>query len=285
MGALALVVVGCEPAHDVPDVGPGLDTNPGGDVLFTIPDMRTGVDPGPLTEGLEWARIGVRLTSISRFPDREVPQWEGLLRVVRWPSGEIVPGTWAYDDVSSTFHFRVAGPFFDEGWFAIQAELGRVGRRARDNSLPIVEGWSTSRFRIGSQPLATLSYYLGDFSPDYGAIEITCSENAEVSEVRRFSEHIDVSVDGEPRTCTAMDETNDTFGPSPLFEEPRPFYTASVECGFVPNGALVEVMMRDGLTDLPLTDYRGVSPPRWSFRVGDDPRMPPADALFRSSSL
>lgn len=278
LGLVMTRLVGCDGAEG-PDAGfYAGDAHAGGDVVFTIPDMRTGVDSASLNDNS--VRAGVRLTSVRTIPDAELSLWDGALRMVRWPSGEIVPGSWAYDRGTGIFHFGVAGAQFGDGWFAVQADLDRVGRRAADRSAPIVDGWWTSRFRVGSQPLARISYSLARTPPDSNSIEITCSEDAAVSEVRRFSEHVEVTVDGEPRACAAFDERSDTFGPSPLFEGPRTFYYASLECGFIAEGALVEVRMVAGFTDMPLTDYRGVSPPRWTFRVGEDPETTPADVLF-----
>lgn len=269
VGGIA-VVVGCAtPASDVPDV------NVGPNVVFTSNDMATGVDADAVASGASWARVGLRLASMP-FPDREVAGWDGALRVVRWPSGEIVEGTWAYDAAAITHHLQPARDL-EEGWYAVQADLGRVGRRA-DRSLPVVDGWTTSRFRVGSQPLATLTYSLSNRPPDSNVIDIACSENAVVSDARRLTEHLSVTVDGAPRACAPLVDLDDVFGPS------RPFSRMSVECGFVPSGALVEVTMREGLTDVPLTDYRGNAPPRWSFRVGEDPETLPADVLFASET-
>jgi len=68
-----------------------------------------------------------------------------------------------------------------------------------------------------------------------------------------------------------------------MFELSNPFVTGRAHCDPVPEGALIEISFRDGFFDVPVMDYRGHSPPRWSFPALDNPdNVGPAEDVFLS---
>jgi hypothetical protein len=108
------------------------------------------------------------------------------------------------------------------------------------------------------------------------------SEEIPVLEERRFTDYLGVTVNGDARPCSAWSADGDVFGPSPIFEgEARPFAGTQVDCGSAAAGSVVEIRIRDGFFDVPVWDYRGQTPPRWSFRAGENPdEAGPTDAVF-----
>lgn len=111
------------------------------------------------------------------------------------------------------------------------------------------------------------------------AVNFQTTEVVAMSAVRRFEDYLEVRVNGRPHRCTS----NSVFGPSPMFEVSNPFENANVACDPVPEGALIEMSIRDGFFDVPVMDYRGHSPPSWSFRALDNPdNVGPLDEVFLS---
>lgn len=237
-------------------------------------DMSTGLTAEAIAFE-DWARVEVTAFGFAPVSDEELPRWEEGLRLVTWPDAAMVPGSWVFTrgtGGSSTLRFQPASGTFALGWYAVQVDFDAVGadRGPANGSLPVVDGWVTSRFHVGSLPLVRLSGTLTSMPSAEGnnVLEFQASEIVPVTRPVRFAEVLQVNVNGAPHGCTAVDETSDTFGPSPLFEEPRPLSFASVQCPPVPEGASIEVRL-DGLTDVLLRDHRGDSPPRWTFVAGD----------------
>lgn len=251
------------------------------DVQITPQSLRTGLDRREVMEGVVPFGISVVVPEHEPF-ERELPRWDGALRLVRWPSTELVPGAWRLGSVEGihTFAFEPEAPY-EEGWYAVQIDFASIDTRgAFRHDLPVFDGWTTNLFRIGSQPLirfwGTLSASELDGSR---AITFQTTEVVAISAVRRFDDYLEVRVNGLPHRCTS----NDVFGPSPMFEVSNPFAQANVACDPVPEGALIEISLREGFFDVPVMDYRGNSPPSWSFRALDNPdNVGPAEDVFLS---
>ena len=252
------------------------------DVHITPQSLRTGLNRREVMEGVVPFGISVVVPEHEPF-ERELPRWDGALRLVRWPSTELVPGVWRLGSVQGihTFAFEPEAPY-EEGWYAIQIDFASVGdtRGPFRRDLPVVDGWTTNLFRIGSQPLIRLGGTLSASELNESrALTFQTTEVVAMSAVRRFDDYLEVLVNGRPHRCTS----DGVFGPSPMFEVSNPFENAGVRCDPVPEGALIEISIRDGFFDVPVMDYRGHSPPSWSFRALENPdNVGPVEDVFLS---
>ena len=254
------------------------------DVLISPPLMRTGLDADDVMLGVVGSRVSVAFASHGQFEEEELPRWSGALRLVRWPSTELVPGVWhqGIEGGRHTFRFEPEASTYEDGWYAVQIDFAAIGETrgpARRSELPVIDGWTTNLFRIGSQPLIRFYGTLSALELDgANTMSLQTTEPLAISEVRRFADFLDVRVNGNPHRC----ESSDVFGPHPMFEGgSNGFEQTNVACDRVPEGALIEMSIRDGFFDVPVMDYRGHSPPTWSFRAGEVPdNVGPVDEVF-----
>lgn len=147
-------------------------------------------------------------------------------------------------------------------------------------NLRTVDGWTTNVFRVGSQPLISGTLYPSSGADDGGSLFVLrMSEPVSMGAERRLLEYLEVQFDGAPQRCNMDGRTfGDRFGPSaPGYG----FDGADVRCPPVEPGTPILVTLRDGFLDHPVWDYRGQTPPRWSFRAGENPdEAGPTDAVF-----
>ena len=253
------------------------------DVLISPQLMRTGLDAQDVMLGVIGSRVSVAFADHGRYEAEELPRWDGAVRLVRWPSAELVPGVWrqGFEEGRHTFRFEPEAPSYEEGWYAVQIDFAAIGETrgpARRTELPVIDGWTTNAFRIGTQPLIKFDGTLSASELNESrAVIFQSTERIPMSEVRRFEEFLEVRVNNTPHRCSS----DSIFGPSPMFEVSNPFETARAHCDPVPEGALIEIGIRDGFFDVPVMDYRGHSPPTWSFRAGEVPdNVGPVDEVF-----
>lgn len=246
------------------------------DVLITPQSMHTGIDAAAAASGVVGARVSVGVPdSFGNFERDELPRWDGALRLVRWPGRELVPGEWqlGVEGGRYTFVFQPEAETYEEGWYAVQIDFGMIGDHrgpVERDELPVIDGWTTNRFRIGSQPVVRL---YGSLTPTTGGLLFQTSEVVSISASRAFSEYLQVVVDNVDHRCT--------FGSTDVYGPERGFQGVDVECEAVPEDAVVQVTIRDGFFDRAVSDYRGGTPPNWTFRAGEVPdNAGPSDALF-----
>jgi len=166
------------------------------DVYISPQLMRTGLDARDVTLGVVGSRVSVAFASHGEYEAEELPRWNGALRLVRWPSTELVPGVWrqGIEGGRHTFRFEPEAPSYEEGWYAVQIDFAAIGETrgpALRSELPVIDGWTTNAFRIGTQPL--IRFY-GTLSAselnESRAVIFQSTERIPMSEVRRFEEFL-----------------------------------------------------------------------------------------------
>lgn len=119
------------------------------DVRISPQSMRTGVDSRAAIAGVVGARVSVGVIDHAGLETIDLPRWDGALRLVRWPSAELVPGVWRLDSEGAihTFAFEPEASTYEEGWYAIQIDFSVIGedREARlPYQFPVIDGWTTN---------------------------------------------------------------------------------------------------------------------------------------------
>jgi hypothetical protein len=234
------------------------------------------------------------------FEREEMPAWEGNIRVVHWPSTELAAGEWALHvsepPGSVTFEF-VPTADLAVGWYAVQVDFDAINeargagppydRGLRlDETRPVIDGWTTTRFYVGSLPIIRLGGSVFDEAAARGGINGFAIHS---SELVRFSSDVDlidglvVQIDGRPWTCRDPNpESGSTlFGPT----SGRTWSIVTVACDAAPPGGHVTVGFTPELVEAAgglLVDIHGNSPPAWSFLVSENAEGDgePSDALF-----
>lgn len=222
------------------------------------------------TELTDALTVTILDTPSAHFRDSEIPGWEGNLRVVRWPGEDLVPGTFRGESDSGMFRFRFQpDAALDDGWYAVQIDLDAlpVRRTLTGPELDVRDGWTTSRFRVGTYPIIRV---LGVFqSPSVeSAVDsqllFVSSELVPFSGTVRLADYLDVVVNGEPVRCgvEGLDSP-----PTSLLDQ------FVVNCPRVPEGARITMRFRDGLfaDGVVVRTIRGESPPSWTFMEGASP--------------
>lgn len=131
-------------------------------VTFGMEDLTTSFTGSPT---LTIHELG---GSVEDFVARELDSWSYAARVVHWPERSRVAGHWAFDagdgDHLPMFTFVPDAPL-EERWYALQVNFDMLPvRRGTYESAPALDesgrgrhfwddGWTTSRFHVGSQPL------------------------------------------------------------------------------------------------------------------------------------
>lgn len=264
--------------------GPGSEPIAGDryqDVFITPFEMRTGVRSQDAIEGPQTERVRVGVPpSVPDF-ESELSRWDGALRLVRWPSLQFVDGAWHHEVDESGMHafaFVPASGEYEDGWYAVQIDFAAIGGgrgTLPGLNLPVVEGWTTSLFRVGSQPLVRI---LGTIASDRGGatpsqLEILTSEAIPVRAEDGDEEFLEVTANGEVLSC-AQDRTG-------AQDFPDLFAHATLLCPRVAEGAQVELRFRPDYFTARVWDYRAQTPPAWSFVAGQSAdRERPSEDLF-----
>lgn len=195
------------------------------------------------------------------------------LRLVRWPSGELVSGAWR-PMVGEIFGGRellyfVADSSLANGWYAIQIRLPDWYYSLSGLGVTSDDGWTTQRGHVGSMPTALLA---GD-SPD---LVLHLSEPVTFDEEYDLNSFLEYTIDGRAASCRYEDQ--DVYRIPPW-----PFHGGPLHCDTLPEGAVGELRIREGLffgRGRSLVGRSGDSPPHWTFRQGEAISNEPTDAYF-----
>lgn len=218
------------------------------------------------------------------FVEGELASWDGNLRLVRWPSEEVVPGSWVFSVDATTnrgvFAFEPETPLSpDQGWYALQIRFEEIGVRRGyfgpqlfDDRFPggighqYHDGWSTTRFFQASYPLLRVSggAYLADgVVPASSGALVTMAEPGVVT--------ADVDLTSSIRVEIAEARVRCSFDPATL-RTGETFSGIRITCdGPTSAGSFVV-----DLDTLPLVSSEGLAihycgiggTPRWEGSVG-----------------
>ncbi|MBX7192164.1 MAG: hypothetical protein K1X94_08910 [Sandaracinaceae bacterium] len=223
------------------------------------------------------------------FVEGELASWDGNLRLVRWPSEEVVPGRWTFDVDEArnrgVFSFEPDAPLSpDDGWYALQVRFGGIGIRRGyfgpelfDERFPggvnhqFHDGWSTTRFYQADYPLFRLSG--GAF---LAAGEVPASTGFLANVLGGATVTSDVDLTSSFRVLVAGERVACTLEPSAL-RAGEDFVGLRASC----DGPLTEGALVVELDPLPLVSSGGLSVhycgvggrSRWEGRVGADPLL------------
>lgn len=241
-------------------------------------DLRTGV-----SSDVSDLSVAIEREVPARFRDNELDDWEGNLRLVTWPDTAIVPGAFrTSEDGVFTFRFEPEVAL-DDGWYALQLDIESLPlrRTPTDPRLVVRDGWTSSRFRVGSYPIVSVHGVFADPDfrdealPDGTDILFVASELIPFRESVRLAEYLDVTANGSPLRCG--DERHDS-PPTNTLDQFR------VICPRVPEGARITMRFREGLfpEGVQVHTIRGESPPTWDVVEGEpiDGDGSPSDAIF-----
>jgi len=241
-------------------------------------DLRTAVSA-------DASEVSVRIQGETpeRFRATELDGWEGNLRIVRWPEGDLVPGVFlTAEDGEFTFHFAPES-VLTEGWYAVQLDLAALPSRRTpsDPALEVRDGWTSSRFRVGSYPIVRVLGIFADADlvdealPDGTVITFESSELVPFRDTVRLADYLDVTANGLPVRCG--DERYDS-------PPTRALGQFTVVCPRVPDGARIAMQFRERLfpDGVQVHSIRGESPPVWEVLEGEpiDGDGTPSDAIF-----
>lgn len=229
------------------------------------------------------------------FRETELPSWENSIRVVTWPDRVLVPGRWRGEDVMDSgfqFVFVPEGDLAD-GWYAAQVNFdtidtgGSTRRGIPYSTLPVVDGWTTTRFRVGSAPTVTVSGSVFSEEDNLGIdgshFIFGCSETVFFERERLVLDALTVTADGEPLRC--WDAVPEALGPRDVGPT-RPFAGQQFECERTRVGARISMSLAPdfvGAGGKRFYDTDGHSPPRWEFIAGAAIGGAPSDAFFEAT--
>ena len=266
-------------------------------VVMRLRDMTTNYPSMPRDTDEE----GLHFTFQTVYPNMELEEferthlaaWQRSIRVVTWPEGGPVAGRWEVRTEPWQIVFVQDAPFA-ERWYAMQinlttlpASLGiwhdeRPERGTGDHSVD--DGWVTSRFRVGSQPVVRLS---GVWDNGGGGFGLHISEPV-------FSAH---AIDTSDALQVTVGERRIDCEPSVPMIEAGESVALTWEChGEVqPSEAIAATLNVDGLTSaegVPARFCGEGSPPRWVSEPGIEgdyqallPSLRCADATFLRDGL
>lgn len=232
------------------------------------------------------------------FAERELPAWNGNVRVVSWPARQTVDGEWVLSDTETAgtviFTFAPNGAI-PAGWYALQVNFDAINE-ARDADpayewglqgmvrSTVVDGWTTRRFHVGSRPIVRLA---GTVNAEGEARAADADLDVSLSEVVSFGSEFDlaeaftVSANGVEVDCENPfgESSSSMVGPDRTVTH---FY---LRCDDAPRDAEVRITMNADLlaaAGVELFDIHGNSPPLWNFPVSGaaEGSGEPGDALF-----
>lgn len=277
-------------------VAAGMSAGCSQDALPPSEDYTVRMAPEDLTTGLTASvRPTVTLStywpwqSPDEFVARELPAWDRGLRLVRWPSQELVAGRWVFSNTypPSTLTFEPETELAP-GWYATQMRFSDLpvtrgtlasapqvlaGTAGPNVGSTLIEGWTTTRFHVGSRPIAQLWGFI-DTGGDGGGghVELYTTEDVRLTEAQETAGLLEVTVDGVPLRCPPHAQRLDVGDPLRL----------SWTCDDPGREGEVVVTLRP-LAAAPtgLVYGSAESPPTWRFHTGEfiDPYDVP-DELF-----
>jgi hypothetical protein len=162
-------------------------------VIAGVRDLRTGYSSD--SSASTWS-YGFWL-DMSDLPAGHVTS--ETLQLVRWPAGELVPGSWEpsrEEELTGreTVRFIPEGTL-DEGWYALRLFLPGPNYYVGETRLRS-EGWAIVRARVGSLPTCRL----------YGLVEdglsLAVSESLTVQSDTDVLSFVDYRIDGRAARCT-----------------------------------------------------------------------------------
>jgi len=175
---LALTAANCsDPVDQTPD-----DVHPFRSVRISPAfDLVTGTDArGVVGDVGVFVSVGGSGT-VAEFESDEKRAWDGNLRVVHWPSAELAAGEWRLRDSdppgSVVYDFLPDGEMPD-GWYAVQVDFDAIneargfgppyerGLPEMEHARPVIDGWTTTRFHVGSLPVVRFFGSVYDESVD-----------------------------------------------------------------------------------------------------------------------
>jgi hypothetical protein len=280
--AILALAAGC------PDNGDPLPPTEDYTVLMAPEDLQTGMAPDvrpTVTLSTIWP-----WRSVEEFVERELPAWDRSLRFVRWPSGEPVPGRWVFSNgfPPLTFSFEAESELPD-GWYATQMRFTDLPtRRGTFATAPqvlagtagpqvgstVIDGWTTTRFHVGSMPIAQIWGQIASGGGEEGGghIRLYITEEVSFAQEQEIDGLLHMTVDGVPVRCNSYGERL----PAGLF------LGIGWDCDDPGREGEVVVTLQPLAGAPPGLLYGSAeSPPTWRIRTGEffDPYDVP-DSLF-----
>ena len=174
------------------------------DLTTNYPAMPRESDEAPLTFTFQGGYPNMELADFERT---QLAAWQRSIRVVTWPEREMVPGHWEVLTEPWRIAFVQDAPFA-ERWYAWQINLATLpaslgiwhDTRPEDGAAghALVDGWVTSRFRIGSAAVVVVGglWDRGSGTVGLGATEPVVSRTSHLA-----SEVLSVTAAGRPLRC------------------------------------------------------------------------------------
>ncbi|MBX7196240.1 MAG: hypothetical protein K1X94_29560 [Sandaracinaceae bacterium] len=276
-------------------VAAGMSAGCSQDALPPSEDYTVRMAPEDLTTGLTASvRPTVTLStywpwqSPDEFVARELPAWDRSLRLVRWPSQELVAGRWVFSNTypPSTLTFEPETELAP-GWYATQMRFSDLpvtrgtlasapqvlaGTAGPNVGSTLIEGWTTTRFHVGSRPIALLRGFIATGGEEGGDLHLFVSEEVALAAEQDTSGLLEVTVDGSPLQCPAyarLVPSGPFLGLDWICESPER------------EGEVVVTLRTLAAAPAGLVYGSAESPPTWRFHTGEfiDPYDVP-DALF-----
>jgi len=265
-------------------------------VRLTTRDLATGVAPDAVQTGFAGEQIPISvtlaLTDLETFVRVEQESWEGNVRVVRWPSLEPTEGRWVLtsgSDGNGVVMTFTPEADLAEGWHALQVNFPAIHERAMIrrgilySRYPVFDGWTTSRFYVGSMPIVFVGGGISVRGADETEtfLEISVSEPVHPRSPLSFLSHFHVTADGASVACHTRPGEASDFGPT------QPLSLIYVGCDAAPPGAHVTISLDDVFTSeggVGLHDLEGRTPPRWELTAGESVSQEPGDGLFAATA-
>lgn len=190
--------------------------------------------------------------TLEDFVREELPSWHESVRTVRWPSREPVEGQWIFSNsYPLTLVFEPSAPL-PRGWYAIQANFETIvvprgtaseeAIRRGSTAWAWDGGWTTSRFHVGSFPIAQLFGRIDPptdgFDGSGGTFSLFTTEPVLLERDQSLEDMLAVSLDGERIDCPV------SHPDSVLRADGFPFQGLQWTCSDVPHPGRVEVTLR-----------------------------------------
>ena len=215
VASFALAGIGCSTPYRFPAEDFTVEMSP--------TDLATGQSPDvlPLVRLSNYRPWG----SVEGFVAEELPFWNDHLRLVRWPTGELVPGRWVFsNDTAMTFTFEPESPL-EPGWYAVQVDFRGLpvvrgtlantpqvlsGSAGPAVGTAVIEGVTTARFFVGSRPIAQMWGAITGPSEGRdggGNITLFVTEPVSLDREQATEDLLMATVDGEPVRCVPFNES------------------------------------------------------------------------------
>lgn len=244
-------------------------------VILSVADLTTNHPP---TVPLEILITDLEVT-VDEFMGGELPSWMEAARVVSWPQRTVVAGYWSFTspEGGGLLRFVPTQPL-EEGWYAMQVNFSMISvpRGIFGDMVPDVaqrgvgahtwdDGWTTSRFHVGSFPLVWVSGGIdapGDGLLGGGSLRLHTTESLVLEEEIHPADLLTVLVANRPVSCIVR--TPASLGAGDLFEG------FLYECESIPSDGELAVSL---------------AVPRWHASSGATVRFCAPGAVPRWTSL